>query len=87
MEMNKKFWWKFFLSFNFWYINVLLYMVEDQHMSIVMVNLLLTRSELVFFNLWKKLINNLTIYHMNLAVYSLENIFNEWSERVFVCVV
>lgn len=43
-------------------------MVEDQHMSIVMVNLLLTRSELVFFNLWKKLINNLTIYHIKIGM-------------------
>ena len=52
-----------------------IYMVEDHNISIVLVNLLVTRSE--FFNFWEKLINNLTIYHMNLAVYSLENIFNE----------
>ena len=52
-----------------------IYMVEDHNISIVLVNLLVTRSE--FFNFWEKLINNLTICPMNLAVYSLENIFNE----------
>lgn len=43
-----------------------IYMVEDHNISIVLVNLLVTRSE--FFNFWEKLINNLTIYHIKIGM-------------------